>query len=718
MALAACNAQLPTPAVLQGTARPAATLTAPSAAQTATQFVSAINQNDFATAFDLLDAPARAAVLDAKGLQQKYADAKAIAQTSQITYAPLGLMQSDGQAALEMRGEWQSATFGKFPITATLNMTYANGLWQVIWSRDAIAQGLANGGAFGIDREVPPRGLILAADGSTLAGVKPIYTVGIQPGLIKDPQVEREMLGDLSRLLKISANDIQKKYAGQPADWFIPIAELNEESVDANQQTLDRYEAVLVRSRPARAYPQGTLAPHVTGYAGAMPAGAVDGFKAQGFAGDEAIGLSGVEASMNEALMGKPGLTLKIYTGDGKVLRVAQRAFAPAMNVTLTINPSLQADTQRILGQAKTNGAAVVMDVRSGAVLAMASYPTYDVSVFSNPLSSTQRVALLNNAARPLFNRAAQGAYPPGSSFKMVTMAAGLGEGVTDPSDVFFDPGYWDGFGSTYRKFCWLASGHGRITLTGGLTASCNIVFYEVGKRLDAKTSDALPEYARQFGFGQKTGIELTAESAGVVPDPLWKKLETGEVWTPGDTVNMSIGQGFLLATPLQLAQMTAAIANGGDVVQPRLVASVAPENGAAVQTLAPHIAGKLPVSADGLKAIKSGMIGVTTNAAIGTAQTVFANFNYFWVDGKAVPQKLLTPAQARTAQKIIVAGKTGTAQAPGANTKPFAWFTAYVPADNPQIAVTVMQENIGEGSEFAAPLARQIIESYFGGAK
>lgn len=711
MALAACAT--PTPAPGPAPARATAPLAAPSAAEAGQRFISAINQNDFATAFDLLDANARAALLDAKGLQQKYDDAKAIAQTSKIVFAPLGLLQDGPQATLQLRGDWQSDAFGAFAVTATLPMTFANGFWQVMWTRDAIAQGLA-GGSLGVSREVPPRGLVLAADGSTLAGIKPIFTLGIQPGLVKDPQVEREMLAELSRVLKLDAAAIKAKYAGQPADWFIPIADVSEETVDANSAIFDKYEATIVRSRTGRAYPQPALAPHVTGYVGAMPASAAASYRAQGFAGDEAIGLSGVEASMNAALMGKPGLSLQLFTREGRALTLAQRPFAPPMNVTLTISPPVQMETQRVLGQAKNPGAAVVMDVRTGAVLAMASYPTFDLSVFSNPLSSTQRVGLLNNAARPLFNRAAQGAYPPGSAFKMVTMAAGLGEGLTTPGDVFYDPGYWDGLGAAYRKFCWLASGHGRITLVGGLTASCNVVFYEVGKRLDQKSADLLPAYARQFGFGEKTGIELAAESAGVTPDPQWKKLEVGEVWTSGDTVNMSIGQGFLLVTPAQLAQMTAAIANGGTIVQPRLVASIAPENGAAAQTPAPRVAGHLPVNEANLKAIKTGMLGVTTNASIGTAQNVFAGFNYFWVDGKAVPQKSLSAAQARTAQRILVAGKTGTAQAAGASAKPFAWFTAYVPADNPQIAVTVMLENIGEGSEFAAPLARQIIESYF----
>jgi penicillin-binding protein 2 len=285
-------------------------------------------------------------------------------------------------------------------------------------------------------------------------------------------------------------------------------------------------------------------------------------------------------------------------------------------------------------------------------------------------------------------------------------LAAGIGEGLTSPDDVFVDPGFWDGYGSDFRKTCWLKSGHGRITLQNGLTASCNVVFYETGKRLEEKSSFSLPGYARKFGFGARTGVELP-EAAGIVPDPDWKKEAIGEAWTGGDTVNMSVGQGFVLVTPLQVAQMTAAIANGGTLNHAHLLAS--PEDTAKPQPA------RLPVSSQTLDAIQQGMIGVTTNARYGTTTYRFSGFDYCFDATNVVVRCSQIPArERRAARRLIVAGKSGTAQAAG-DAKPFAWFTTYVPADDPEIVVTALLENIGEGSSYAAPLVRQIIESYYG---
>jgi penicillin-binding protein 2 len=355
------------------------------------------------------------------------------------------------------------------------------------------------------------------------------------------------------------------------------------------------------------------------------------------------------------------------------------------------------------------------MNPWDGGVLAMASYPTYDNAILAQSSRLQERVQLINSPEHPLLNRAAQGMYPPGSTFKIVTMAAGINEGLTSPTESFVDPGYWDGLGVTYRKTCWLRGGHGRITLQDGLTASCDVVFYNVGKRLDDKGSSLLSDYGRQFGFGTQTGVELTGEATGVMPDPQWKRTNTGDVWTPGDTVNLSIGQGFMLATPLQVAQMTAAVANGGTLYRSHVVASIAGRGAIAEQVINGEVIRKLPVSEQGLLSIQRGMAGVTTNARIGTTTFRFSDFDYYMSNGQIVPGKSLTSKQRSTSTKFVVAGKSGTAQAPGAQDKPFAWFTAYAPADHPQMVVTVLLENVGEGSVFAAPLARQMIEAYFG---
>jgi penicillin-binding protein 2 len=374
------------------------------------------------------------------------------------------------------------------------------------------------------------------------------------------------------------------------------------------------------------------------------------------------------------------------------VTTLARRDGARGQDVTLTLSPTLQQSVQDLLGARR--GAAVVLRASDSAVLAMASSPTYSVTNVTD--QAIQQGGLLN--------RATQGQYPPGSTFKMVTMAAGLGEGVTTPEDVFSDPGFWDGYGSDFRKTCWLKSGHGRITLENGLTASCNIVFYDVGKRLEEKGPFVLGEYARKFGFGERTGVELP-EAAGLVPDPDWKKQAIGEVWTGGDNVNLAVGQGFMLATPLQVAQMTAAIANDGALNPAHVVAT--PRAAAEAK--------RIPVDAASLDAIQQGMIGVTTDPRYGTSTYRFTGFDYCYsAANEIVPCNRLPASERRNARRLVVAGKSGTAQAAG-DQKPFSWFTAYAPADDPEIAVTVLLENIGEGSSYAAPLVRQIVEAYYG---
>lgn len=710
-ALAACS--VPQPSLPTTPAAPSTPVTG-QATGTAQAFVDAINRGDFAAALELTTASTRQTLAAASALQREYAGAFATATASSGGYQPRGLLQNEGQATVSLAANWQTALFGPIGLTATLALTTENGAWRVNWTRDAIVQGLANGTMY-LEREVPPRGAIVAADGSTLAGLKRTFTLGVQRSLISDAAEEAAMLQDLSLVTGLSIDAVRAKYEGRPADWFNPVADVPEERFEAGRERLERYEAVIPRPRLVRSYPQPALAPHVTGYVSAIPPEALQDYRARGFGGDEVVGVSGVEASMNDALMGRPGGKLLLLTDARRLITLADRPFERSRDVMLTLSPTLQSATQQVLGQLRNRGAALVMDARTGGVLAMASYPTFDLAAFSEPMSSTQRQQLLGDAARPLLNRAVQGQYPPGSAFKMVTMAAGIGERVTSPAEVFNDPGYWDGLGTAFRKTCWREGGHGRITLKDGLTASCNTVFYQVGKELETLNSAALGEYARRFGFGARTGIELPGEAAGTAPDPDWKQKTLGQPWVPGDTVNMAIGQGFLLVTPLQIAQMTAAIANGGQVVRPRLVAALTNEGDRTVERVPPQVVGAAPASDDTLRVIREAMAGVTTNTRIGTAEYRFDGFDYAIVGSSIVRESSLSAAQRRTARSLVVAGKTGTAQSPSPTDKPYSWFTAFAPADAPDIVVTVMLENIGEGSSYAAPLARQIVEAFYG---
>lgn len=685
---------LPTPSALSPTRQPAPRLL--SAAAVADTFVDAINRQDFVTAFTLLDASSRAKLKDADELRGRYEAVRTTALAARMeTQLRGGLLYQDERATATLVTRWESSLVGAFEVTSTLGLVFDPSAddWRASWTPDAIIPGLTSG-ILRMEREETQRGAIYAADGTPLAIQREFITIGVQRSAIVGPDEERRLLDLLSQITQLAPEAIKAKYADRPEDWFSPIADVEEALIDEYYDHIKRFPAISVRSRFQRHYPNPNLAPHVVGFVGFIPPESLAAYRARGFQGDEQIGLSGVEAAADALIGGAPGGALKLFSG-GYLTVLAERPAVQGQDVTLTISPALQLAAQRLLGERR--GAVVVLRAEDSAVLAMASSPTFSQTNLTG--RAIQEGALLN--------RATQGQYPPGSTFKMVTMAAGIGEGVTTPDEVFRDPGFWDGYGVAFRKTCWLRSGHGRISLQAGLTASCNVVFYEVGKRLQEKSAYVLGEYARKFGFGARTGIELP-EAAGLVPDPDWKQRALGEAWTGGDTVNLAVGQGFMLVTPLQVAQMTAAIANGGLVRHPYLIASPRPKR--SVETAA-----RLPLTPAALEAIQRGMVGVTRDARLGTTAYRFAGFDYcFDAEGRVVLcSRIPAPARA-SARRLIVAGKSGTAQA-GGNAKPFAWFTAYAPADAPEIVVTALLENIGEGSSYAAPLVRQIIEAYYG---
>jgi penicillin-binding protein 2 len=677
-------------------------------------FVDALNQRNYAVVFNLLDPVSQAQLGNPEQLQAAYTNALSAATVLSTTTRVGDVTLQDNTATSTLITAWHSNLIGTFETTSTVQMTSDerrasshstlvarhSSFWQVSWTRDTILPGFANGRLFVQRTSAAPRGAIYFADGSLVAGPTELTTIGVQRGALQNQSEEATMLNTLSLVTGLSADAIREKYKDQPEDWFVPIAELTEEQMALNSAALQPFKAIGARRSYTRAYTQTRIAPHVVGWVGAISPEAAEIYKARGYTGDEQVGVTGIEAAAEQTLAGQPEISLQLVAEDGSIRTVARRNFVRAQDLTLTISPTLQTQVQNLLSGRV--GAAVVMDVRDGAVLAMASFPTFDANAFTDASNTDARASLLQNPRKPLLNRAAQTIYPPGSVFKMVTMAAGIEEGVSFAEDSFLDRGYWDVLGREYRKTCWLKRGHGRINLQNGLSASCDIVFYDLGKRLDDKGQNLLPDYARKFGFGETTGIELSGEAAGVLPGPQWKQQNVGEVWTTGDAVNMSIGQGYVLASPLQVAQMTAAIANDGQLIRPHFIKLI----GDAPAPLPPPT--QLPASTQTLSEIQQGMLGVVNNARFGTTQFRFASFNYYLTeDGAATTQ--------RTGRRLLVAGKSGTAQAPGERDKPFAWFTAYAPADDPQIAVTVLLENIGEGSVWAAPVARQILEAYFG---
>ena len=462
------------------------------------------------------------------------------------------------------------------------------------------------------------------------------------------------------------------------------------------------------RQEHTRRYVHGTLLPHVLGHVGFPDADQIQELEAQGFNAGTITGKAGIEASWNDTLAGRPGGRLSLLAANGARLRVLAEADARVpQSLWLTIDTDLQENIVRVLDEAyRTNawgrvsfGASiVVMDVNSGEILAMVSYPSYEGNAL-NPFPSIGRVSadkvleqLVNDERKPLINRPAQGLYPTGSVMKVLSAIAGLESGVYDESTRYFCTGSWTyGFDTRYD---WLPGGHGLMSMRTGIANSCNPFFYEAGFRLNAEDPYLLPAYAQKFGLGQLTGIGAVPEVAGHIPNPDSVLQTTGLPWSYAFAVNLSIGQGEVKITPLQMVRLYAAVANGGYLLRPQL----AREYGLLDQRT--RVSGRdvmldTQIDPSNLAIVQAGMCDVVASRS-----------------GTAGIQFLYSPLL-----DVGVCGKTGTAQVSGDDELPHSWFLAYAPAKDPQIAIVTMIENAGEGSQVAAPLTRNILEYYFFGA-
>ena len=571
-----------------------------------------------------------------------------------------------------------SSLAGAFERQNILPMSYEKGNWWVDWKPIAIFAELTPGNFVNMLVYGNPRGDIYDRNNLKLAGNEPMVTVGIIP---RDIDNEQAMLAKLGTILEMDAKSIKDKYVQARPEGYVPIKNITAERAKKYDSDLKALPAVSLRDTTRRIYPQGASAEHVLGYVGQISADELLRLSPQGYAPDDLLGKTGIEAWGENYLRGDLGGTLVVLSQDGQIVTtLSAKGPTPARNIYTTLDVDLQTFVEKQL--AGKVGSAVVMDVRTGEVLALASSPGYDLNTFIQG-TPAQLQALLSNPQHPLVNRAAQGLYPTGSIFKIVTISAGLEKGGFKASSGFHCTGVWTDLGPQYAKTDWLKTGHGNIDLYNGLVQSCDIVFYTVGLALDKIDRSALPTYARAYGFGTPTKTTgLLDEGGGQVPDP------TKQTIFVGDMVNVAIGQGDLLATPLQVANMLSTVANGGTLLRPRLISKIAGPKDERRQDFGSDVIGKVPLSAANLATIKAAMKAVTTTGP-GTAYRSFAGY------------------------KIQVAGKTGTAESPPG--EPHAWFAAYAPADNPKIAVVVMIEHIGEGSTYAAPIARQIFEKYFG---
>ncbi|HLZ31825.1 MAG TPA: penicillin-binding protein 2 [Chloroflexota bacterium] len=663
--LAACSGpeQAPTPAPAP-TPVPVPPTAVPSRPEdAATAFLAAWQQGQYSAMYDLLSPDAQATTPRELFVRRYTNIHDGIGETklaAQLTGPATETDASNTQIPFKVTRSL--AIYGDLSETNTLALVAEQNTWKVAWQPGLIFTGLTATSTVRVTPDVPVRGRILDRSQKPLADNGSILVVGVVPGDIKD---EAALLNSLAEALGLQPDVIKQRYQGGQPTWFMPIVERPAADRGDLEAKIGAVPGVALQDRPARVYPLGPAAAHLIGYVGHPTA---DELRRSGYDESDWLGRAGVEAWGEQQLAGTRGGTIQIVDAGGKVLRnVAHRAAEPGQDITLTLDAAIQSAAANSLGD-KT-GSVVVLDPRDNSVLALASEPSFDPNQFVIGLSDAEWQQL-NGDQHALVLRATESAYPTGSIFKVITMAAGLEQGGFKPTNTFDCGLDWTGLpGVTLHNW----QPQGTLSLTQALTESCNPAFYSIGLKLDMLDSNILPTMARAFGLGQPTRAVGLHEVPGTVPDPDWKQKQLGEPWTAGDSVNLAIGQGYLLATPLQMANAYAALARGGDLLAPNLVADQAH------QTL-----GSLNLSAATLGAILDGMKRVTSTAQ-GTAYYAFRD------------------------EKLPIAAKTGSAE--NENPDAHAWFVGFTPPDKPSLLVLVMVEGGQHGGTVAAPVARSLID-------
>ncbi len=474
---------------------------------------------------------------------------------------------------------------------------------------------------------------------------------------------------------------------------------------------------VQVQIEPIREYLSGALMGHILGYEGRILAEQKDYYLNQAnsdYQIYDRVGQTGLEFSYEKEMRGQKGLKHVEVDALGREVRMVGEPIppVPGHNLILSIDLKLQEAVETALkrgieGVKSDSGVAIAINPQTGEILAMVSLPGYDDNLLATDIDVADYERLMTDPGLPLFNRAISSGFPVGSTFKIVPASAALQEGVVNRSTTIVDPGViWlpGGAGTGYPFVCWLRSGHGAVNVVEALAQSCDVFFYEVSggyKDFQGLGVKRLAHYARAFGFGEPTGIALPGEGKGLVPDDKWLRQTYGEVWTTGHTFNMGIGQGFFLATPLQLLNATAAVANGGTLYRPQLVRQVVDADGKVVKDFAPEVIRQVPVDPANLALVREGMRGAVTH---GTAR--FAH----------LPTEVAIAGKTGTAEYFVDKNKDGQPDRDkNGNLPTHAWFTAFAPYEHPEIALVVFVSGGGEGSAVAAPIAAEILRAYFG---
>jgi penicillin-binding protein 2 len=568
--------------------------------------------------------------------------------------------------------------------------------WQLQVVRSTTYEELARANHVRPIPESAPRGLILDRHGSIIAENRPSFNLTLE-------EERRDTLEALKNLVPLNDAefDVEKYLREARLDAAILKEDIPLEEVARVEARQLELPGAHIQFVPRRYYPDGMRAAHIVGYVGRMSEDQLQEKEFEGASRNDYVGQSGVERIYNQSLMGRNGVQRVVVNSLGRRERVLDQV-PPIWGESVQL--SIDLELQRVAEEAFAGyeGAVVALDPRNGEVLVMGSFPAYDPNFFSGRFERKKWLDLVNDEEHPLSNRAIQGRYAPGSTFKLVVAAAALEQEIVTPETEMFCGGSVRMYGNVFH--CHKAGGHGRLSLVDALAQSCNSYFYQLGAKLQIET---IARYARLFGLGGPTGVDLPHEVSGLIPDPEWKKSARNEPWYAGETISVAVGQGSVLVTTLQMARLAATVGTSGDIHRPKLYLRTLPAGAVPepyVETGLEEPVRKVSLRERTWRALQEGMF-------------------------RAVNERG-TAGRARV-EGIDVAGKTGTAQVASRgriaasadanrpeHLRNHAWFIGFAPRVNPEIAVAVLVEHGGGGGASAGPVAQKIFQAYFEGQR
>ncbi|GAB4417235.1 MAG: penicillin-binding protein 2 [Anaerolineales bacterium] len=688
-------------------ATPAVKITStPDAQEPVQAYLDAFAVEDYESMYAMLTQVSRERIT-LEDFSKQYVDAlNTMSAASFETEILSALVNNPYSAQVAFRVVYHTALVGDLSRDIVVSLNLEDGAWRIQWDSGLILPELAGGNRLAMDYQIPARGDIYDKDGSAVVTQAQAIALGIDTGALT-PESASILATELSQLCGINRQDLVDEINAAGFGWYIPVCEV---TVEKASRILALYPSGLQTFPYESRFYHQRADSNVVGYTQFISAEELDEWRRKGYQGSERVGASGIEKWGEDYLAGKHGGSLYIVNPEtGQIVsRIANSDPEPAASIYLTLDQNLQFYAQQALTGFR--GAVVVLERDTGRVLALASSPGFDANLFEpENYNNSALTDLLNDPRQPLVNRATQGQYPPGSVFKVVTFAAALESGLFEPETTLDCQYEWTVLTDQVR-YDWtyehcqdrLAAGDfcdtsdsqpsGLLTLPEGLMRSCNPWFWQIGYDLNSFDRSAdIAKMARAFGFGAPTGIEQVSEASGQINDP------TDVI----QVVNQAIGQGDVLATPLQVAVMMAAIGNGGTLYRPQLVERIVPISGDPISAFKPEARGTLPLRPDNLEVLQDALWMVIHDSR-GTANFSLRGFDF--------------PAR----------GKTGTAESGSGD--PHAWFSGYTDCSDyldeypvcegkPDIAIAVIVENAGEGSEFAAPIFRRMVQVHYWGS-